>query len=133
MRAGQQLGFPLIAAALNGEAHQHGFHIGAGIEDIEEFRLGHRGDAIAFLIDHRHQPLGHQLRERFPQRPDAKLIARRQQAHTQFFIRLINAADDVVLQPAVSINGRRLGNGGHSLAPEYISRPAPGTGLTRIL
>ncbi len=96
MGASQQLGFPLIAAALNGEAHQHGFHVGARVEDIEKLLFRHGRYPIAFLIDHRHQPLGHQLRKRLAQRTDPQGIARGQQAHPQLLIGLVDPADDVV-------------------------------------
>ena len=96
MGAGQQLGFPLVAAAFNGETHQHGFHVGARVEDIEKLLFRHGRHPIAFLIDHRHQPLGHQLRKRLAQRTDPQAIARRQQAHPQLLIGVVNPADDVV-------------------------------------
>lgn len=54
MGAGQQLGFPLVAAAFNGETHQHGLHVGARVEDIEKLLFRHGRHPIAFLIDHRY-------------------------------------------------------------------------------
>ncbi len=117
MHPGEEVGFPLFAAAFDSKAHQHRLHIGAGIKDIEQLLFGHRGHPVAFLVNDRDQPLGNQLRQRFAQRADAQLIPGGQQAHPQLLIRVIHPADNIVLQPAVAVDSRRLGNNGHGRAP----------------
>ena len=39
MRARQNFSLPGVVAAFNGQRDQHGFHIGAGIENIEQLLL----------------------------------------------------------------------------------------------
>lgn len=44
----------------------------ARVEDIEKLLFRHGRHPIAFLIDHRYQPLGHQLRKRLAQQTDPR-------------------------------------------------------------
>ena len=64
MGLGHDLRFPRIIAALDGEAHDHGFKVRASIIDILKLLQRHGRNPIALLADDHHQMLCHELRQR---------------------------------------------------------------------
>ncbi|MNE57718.1 hypothetical protein D3C80_1527020 [compost metagenome] len=96
--AGEDLRLPGVVAALDGQAEQHRFQIGAGVVNIEQFAQRHRRHPVAALADRHHQALRHQLRQRFAQRADAQPVTLLQAAHQQLLTGLEHPANDVALQ-----------------------------------
>ena len=110
--AGQHLGLPGIVAALDGQGHQHGLQVGAGIVDVLQLGQGHGRHPIALLVHRHHQVLGHQLRQRLAQRPDTEAVAFLEPAHQQLLTGLEMATDDVALEHGVAGVDRVVLGGG---------------------